>query len=318
MQFEAAVAAFEPELPIAVAYSGGADSTALLLACVRKWPGQVEAIHVNHALQAAAKDFQVHCERVCKQFGIALRVVHVNAQAAPRQSPEEAARDARYSAFRSFLLSNEAAIPVRSFAIAHHADDQVETLLLAWGRGAGLGGLSGMPEHWVCDDVHYYRPLLEVPASDIRRWLVCQGASFIEDPSNQDARFTRNRIRHQLLGPLGEAFPHFRSTFARSARHIAQAQSVLDEVAQADLAQLLSGHEKLAQIKSLQQLSYARQANALRYWLKKEFRVIPSTVQLAELQNQITACTTRGHRIHLKVGNGFVQRKGSALTWYNP
>ncbi|MFZ2394379.1 ATP-binding protein, partial [Rhodoferax sp.] len=102
--FEQAIADFAPTLPLAVAYSGGADSTALLLACARKWPGQVVAVHVHHGLQAAGDDFERHCRAVCATLQVPLVVQKVNARHAPGQSPEAAARHARYQAIDALAL----------------------------------------------------------------------------------------------------------------------------------------------------------------------------------------------------------------------
>lgn len=315
--FDAAIASFHPLLPIGVAYSGGADSTALLLACAQKWPGQVSAIHIHHGLQAAADDFVAHCASFCAQIGVPLRVLRVNARHAVGQSPEAVARDVRYDAFKAVAGDNIAGEAIKSIAIGQHADDQVETLLLALSRGAGLPGLSGMPAQWEREGMTYYRPLLGVRAADIRTWLAAQtqfgpqGAPFIEDPTNLDEQFTRNRIRARLMPVLDAAFPQFRETFARSAAHAAQAQVLLQEVAVQDLKQI----GQPPSIHQLQQFSRARQANALRHWLKSSHHTSPSTAQLEELLDQIKACTTRGHQIHIKVGLGFVQRSGAHIIW---
>jgi tRNA(Ile)-lysidine synthase len=303
---------FQPGLPLAVAYSGGADSTALLLACAERWPGQVSAIHIHHGLQTAADGFELHCREVCARLGVPLQVQRVDARPAPGQSPEEAARSARYNALRQCAEAHDP--PIRHIALAQHADDQVETLLLALSRGAGLPGLSAMPMRWERDGICYYRPLLEVSGADLRLGLRERGASWIEDPTNADEQYTRNRIRARLLPALEETFPQFRDTFARSAAHAAQAQRLLDELAAEDLARV----GVPPQILALQGLSRERQANVLRAWLRGSHVTAPSTAQLQELLDQVGACTTRGHRIHLKVGSGFVQRQGPVLTWYNP
>jgi len=307
------MAAFEPALPLAVAFSGGADSTALLLACARKWPGQVSAIHIHHGLQAAADDFEAHCRAFCTQLGVPLVVSRVDARHSLGQSPEDAARRARYKAFEALALIDTALIAIKNIAIAQHADDQIETLLLALSRGSGLPGLSGMPAQWQRNGISYHRPLLRVGASEIRAWLQVQGVAFIEDPTNVDERFTRNRIRARLLPALETVFPQFRETFARSATHAAQAQALLVEVAIQDLAAV--GLPPL--IQQVQSLSRARQANLLRHWLKTVHAAVPSTAQLAELLDQLAACKTRGHRIHIKVGDGFCERRGAELHWYN-
>jgi tRNA(Ile)-lysidine synthase len=302
---------FSPPLPLAVAYSGGADSTALLLACAEKWPGQVRAIHVHHGLQAAADDFARHCEAVCAGLQVPLQVKRVQAGHAPGESPEDAARKARYEAFRALAQEDRAQPAIKSIALGQHADDQIETLLLALSRGAGLPGLSAMPARWQRGGLDYYRPLLQVPAAEIRAWLARRGAAFVEDSTNTDERFTRNRIRARLLPALQESFPQFRDTFARSARHAAQAQALLVELATEDLARV----GVPPAIKALQGLSRARQGNLLRHWLVTAHQAAPSTAQLEQLLGQIEACTTRGHRIELKVADGQVRRDGGVLAY---
>ncbi|WP_062480942.1 tRNA lysidine(34) synthetase TilS [Variovorax boronicumulans] len=312
--FERAMAAFEPaSLPLAVGFSGGADSTALLAACAARWPGQVIAFHVHHGLQAAADDFEWQCAQVCERLGVPLVTHRVDARHAPGDSPEDAARRARYDAYAAMARADGARPVVSSIALGHHADDQVETLLLALSRGAGLPGLAAMPAHAVRDGLNIHRPLLAVPAADIRSWLAQQQLPWIEDPSNADARYTRNRIRAVLLPALAEAFPQFRATFARSIGHAAQAQQLLGELAAQDLAAV----GEPPQIRPLQALSRARQANVLRHWLMQSHGCAPSAAQLDQLLDQVRACTTRGHRIHLKVGAGFAERRGERLHWYN-
>lgn len=310
--------AFRPVFPLGVALSGGADSCALLVLCARQWPGQVHALHINHGLQVAALAFQDHCQRLCESLGVPLRVKTVDAGNRSGQSPEDAARIARYQGLLELASGQGGLIALASIAVAQHADDQIETLLLALSRGAGTAGLSAMPAQWSRGGVAFYRPFLQVAGSGIREWLAAEQIGFVEDPSNRDARYTRNRIRALVTPALQTVFPHFRDTFARSAVHAAQAQALLDEIAAQDLALVLRERDGLPLIDGLQSLGPARQANALRCWLKSRFAVVPSTAQLRELQHQLGACVTRGHRIHIKVGAGFVERKGAVLGWYNP
>ena len=312
--FDAAMRAFAPALPLAVGLSGGADSTALLLACARRWPGRVVAIHVHHGLQAAADGFEQHCAALCRALDVPLTVRRIDARPAPGQSPEDAARQARYKAFEAVALASQAPAAIQSIALAQHADDQAETLLLALSRGAGVAGLAAMPARWERAGVAWHRPLLSVPGAEVRRWLLAQGQAWVEDPTNADERFTRNRIRARLLPALEAAFPAFRETFARSASHAAQAAELLEELALQDLAQVGAP----PRIHALQQLSRARQANVLRHWLRNAHGTTPAAAQLHELLDQVQACTTRGHRIHIKVGRGFVVRSGPKLDWYNP
>ena len=324
------------QTPVAVAYSGGADSTALLLMLARQYPGRVQAIHIHHGLQAAADDFATHCTAFCSALGVPLHVVHVNATAASGQSPEDAARRARYAALSGKIRElNDApaqqnrareaikSVAIKTVAIAQHADDQIETLLLALSRGAGLPGLSAMPARWQRDGIDFVRPLLGMTSHDIRAWLADQGLAarhpggpnsgqgWVEDPTNVDTQFTRNRIRHELIPALDKAFPQFRQTFARSAAHAAEAQSILVQVATEDM--VLTGNPP--RIAALQGLSPQRQANVLRHWLKSSHQASPSTAQLAELQSQIANCTDRGKQLHIKVASGHVERRGEALAY---
>ncbi|HYF18674.1 MAG TPA: ATP-binding protein, partial [Ramlibacter sp.] len=200
---------------------------------------------------------------------------------------------------------------LRSVLLAQHADDQVETVLLALSRGAGLPGLAAMAGRFERDGVSFLRPLLGVAGPELRTWLQAARHPYVEDPTNEDLRYTRNRIRRRVLPVLEEAFPSVRETFARSARHAAQAQQLLEEVAQADLA----GMGGAPLIERLQSMSRARQANVLRHWLRSAHGSAGSAAQLDELLDQVQACTTRGHRVRLKVGTGFVLRDGPRLRF---
>jgi tRNA(Ile)-lysidine synthase len=297
--------------PFAVAVSGGADSTALLVACATRWPGRVHAVHVHHGLQAAADGFEAHCADLCERMQVPLVVQRVNALHAAGESPEDAARQARYRALAEALQNNWGG-QIKHMALAQHADDQVETLLLALSRGAGLPGLACMPAVAKRDGVTYHRPWLDVPGRELRAALNAVCETWVEDPTNTDTRYTRNRIRAQLLPVIEKAFPSFRQTFTRSASHAAQAQTLLQEVAEQDL-QLVGNPPD---IKALQPLSEARQSNVLRYWLALEHSQA-SAAQLQALLLQVKACTTRGHHIDIKVGRGFVQRDGAVLRCYN-
>ena len=295
--------------PWAVAYSGGADSTALLLAAHALWPGRVQAIHVHHGLQAAGDDFERHARAACAALGVPLQVTRVDARHASGQSPEDAARQARYHALAAARESGAACV-----LLGQHAQDQAETLLLALSRGAGLPGLSGMAESFGRHGMRFGRPLLGVDGQALRDWLDAQGIAYVTDPTNADLRYTRNRIRARLLPAFAESFPAYAQTLARSARLAAQAQGLLDEVAAQDLAQV--GDPPA--IKLLQDLSRARQANVLRHWLRLRWQAAPSEAQLEQALDQIAACTTRGHRIRIKLASGHLLREGAGLRYQPP
>jgi tRNA(Ile)-lysidine synthase len=304
-----ALADFCPGLPFAVALSGGADSTALLIACAQRWPGQVRAVHVHHGLQDAADGFEAFCVDLCRRLSVPLAVQRVDARPAAGQSPEDAARQARYPALADAVHAQWP--EVRDVAVAQHADDQIETLLIALSRGSGLPGLAGMPAQWERLGLRWHRPWLQVAGADLREWLRQRGETWVEDPSNLDESFTRNRIRARVLPALDVALPGFRDTFARSMRHVAEAQALLDAQAQQDLSEV----GVPPAIAALQRLPAARQAMALRLWLRREHATTPSTAQLRELQAQLADCTTRGHRLSLRVGTGRVERDGAVLRY---
>jgi tRNA(Ile)-lysidine synthase len=302
-----ALAGLQLPLPLAVAYSGGADSTVLLLAAAQRWPGQVQAIHVHHGLQDAADGFEQHCRETCLALGVPLQVRRVHAGHAPGESPEDAARRARYAALAR--AARDAGL--QAVLLGQHADDQVETLLLALSRGAGLPGLAAMAPVFQREGVVFVRPLLALGAGVIREWVAGQGIAIVEDPTNADTGLTRNRIRHLLLPALEQAFPRYRETFARSSRHAAQAQELLDGVAVEDLARMGG----VPAITALQLLARARQGNLLRHWLRSAHAASASAAQLEELLDQVADCTTRGHKIRIKVGTGFVERTGDRLAY---
>jgi len=295
---------------MAVALSAGADSSALLIAAHRLWPGQVVALHVNHGMQAAADGFEAQAASLARSLDVPIRVERLAVKVGAGQSPEEEARRARYQALARLAL--QAAAP--AVLLGHQADDQAETLMLALGRGAGLPGLAGMAPLFERHGMRFGRPFLGLEGKALRGWLLAQAVPFAEDPSNADLRLTRNRIRHVLMPAWQSSFSAYRDTVARTARHAAQAQVLLDDLARIDLQH--TGEPP--SIAALQSLSRERQANALRNWIKVQAGQGPSTAQLQALLEVIERCRTRGHHIHLKVAGGWIDRQGGHLRWTPP
>jgi tRNA(Ile)-lysidine synthase len=240
----------------------------------------------------------------------------VQAGHAPGESPEDAARKARYRALAEAARSQGA----QEVLLAQHADDQVETVLLALSRGAGLPGLAAMPAAFERHGMHFGRPLLAVSAAAIRAWLQSTTRwPMCEDPTNADLAFTRNRIRHVLLPRWRTALPSTAKPLpARPAR--GQAQQLLDEVA----AQKTCGPPASRPPSSRCRPSAAPgQATCCGTGCARRMAPVVQRAQLAELLDQVQACTTRGHQIRIKVGGGFVER-GRSLAYrpgecrYNP
>jgi tRNA(Ile)-lysidine synthase len=200
--------------------------------------------------------------------------------------------------------------------LAHHADDQAESVLLALSRGAGLAGLAGMAPEFERGGVRFARPLLEVPGPELKALAQECSLGFTEDPTNTDERYTRNKFRSQLMPAVAATMPAFRDTFARSARHAAQAHALLETVAQEDYQRILSDHAISLQ-SMINELPPLRWPNVLRYWLKLVYQVTPSAAQLDELCAQIATSQRHGapRKLRLKVANGFVQREGDLLRY---
>ncbi|WP_085626442.1 MULTISPECIES: tRNA lysidine(34) synthetase TilS [unclassified Pseudomonas] len=261
-----------------IAFSGGLDSTVLLhlLASHARNHASppLRAIHVHHGLQAAADIWPAHCQAICDSLGIELQVIHV--QVSPGASLEQAARDARYAAFRQALG------PGDILFTGQHCDDQAETLLFRLLRGAGLRGLAAMPGQRVLGQGSLVRPLLGCSRQQLQDYAQANGLAWIEDPSNADTQFARNYLRREVFLLLRQRWPQASQNFARAAEHLGEAQGLLDELAQDDLA-LAGAGAPLAwpglaslDLATLVALSPARQRNALQYWLSRRSR-LPDT-----------------------------------------
>ncbi len=252
-----------------IAFSGGLDSTVLLHLLVHLAKSQslpaLSAIHIHHGLQAAADAWPQHCQAVCDALGVPLITERVKVQ--PGASLERAARDARYAVFNALTEGNDVLLT------GQHRDDQAETLLFRLVRGAGVRGLSGIPAQRPVGQGMLVRPLLEVSRAELKAYAHVHQLVWIEDPSNQDRHFSRNYLRHQVMPALTERWPQAQSNMARSAAHLREAQGLLDELAQMDLAQARTAHDfewlglPSVELAPLAALSPARQRNALSHWL---------------------------------------------------
>jgi tRNA(Ile)-lysidine synthase len=256
---------------VAVAYSGGRDSTALLHATlVEAAPHRVRvlALHVHHGLSAHADEWLAHCEAQCRRWAragkpIAFVAQRLSSSPAAGESIEAWARQARYRALREMALSHGATIVL----LAHHQRDQAETLLLQALRGAGTAGLAGMPRSVTRDGVDWQRPWLDHPREAIDAYLRRHRLKHIDDDSNTDPRFARNRLRLQVWPALREAFPQADATLSTAAQWAQEAHAALDELAGIDLATIAT--DAGLQVARWLGLSEARRSNALRAWLKQ-------------------------------------------------
>ena len=269
-----------------VAYSGGVDSHALLHAMAAlRLPGgaALGAVHVNHGLQAGAGRWQAHCRSVCRDLGVPCVDLQVDGRAASGESPEAAARQARYQALQAWLPAGDCLLT------AQHRDDQAETLLLQLLRGSGVGGLAAMPPMAVFGAGHLLRPLLGFSRESLLAYARRHGLQWVEDPSNLDTGLDRNYLRHRILPVLRERWPAASATLSRSAAHCAEAAQLLSALAQQDMAALSGDGAETLPVAGLAGLNPPRRRNLLRHWIASRGATVPSAAVLARVEQDVLA-----------------------------
>ena len=267
-----------------VAYSGGLDSEVLLhlLAENRQaLSGELAAVHVNHGLQAEADAWEARCQRRCAGLGIPLKRFRLGLRPIQGESLEALARTARYRVFRQLLAPGELLLT------AHHRDDQAETLLLALLRGSGLKGLAAMPKQAPLGAGQLLRPLLDEDRKTLLRYAREQGLSWISDPMNQDLALDRSYLRHQIIPELKSRWPSCAATIARSARHCAEAQALLEEVLEETLPHYGGRAGNSLSIRKLLAASPARQSALLRHWIARRALPVPDSRHLQRIQREV-------------------------------
>ncbi len=234
-------------MTVLVGFSGGADSTALLQLLWEYGKEQgikVCALHVNHGIrkEEAARD-ELFCRNFCSVRGIELAVVQEDVPRIAAQKgigTEEAGRTARYAAFERQISAKKA----DRVALAHHQNDQAETMLFHLMRGAGLKGLRGMEPV----RLPYIRPFLCVERKEIEDWLLKKEMKWVEDSTNRELIYTRNRIRHQILEAMEEIRPGSVCRMAGTAERLRETESFLEDEVQKRWADIVSSKENVYEI----------------------------------------------------------------------
>jgi tRNA(Ile)-lysidine synthase len=312
-----------PAQSILLGLSGGLDSVVLLhllhqLAKVHNW--QLRAMHVHHGLSPNAEQWAVFCRELCKQFSVPLQIEHVDIAPLRDKGIEAAARQLRHAA-----LNRQ---PVDFIALAHHRDDQIETLLLQLLRGAGVKGAAAMPIHKSRPDAPgLLRPLLDIDRAELLAYAQQQGLQWVEDESNADEDYPRNFLRHRVLPLIEARFPAYRETLARSTGHFAEANTLLDELATQDALAAVTG-ERLT-ITALRSMSEPRAKNLLRYFILNQGAPLPDASRLTEMLHQLSVvgmdnqlCITwQGWQLRCYRDHAFVLRTMECIpysfTWFN-
>ncbi|QVL45371.1 MAG: tRNA lysidine(34) synthetase TilS [Methylophilaceae bacterium] len=264
-----------------VAYSGGLDSTVLLHAMHQlqsELTFALTAMHVHHGLSFNADDWANFCEKNCNHLGIPLQQCQVRIDQDSGLGLEAAARNARYQALQTTNAD--------FICLAHHQDDQAETLLLQLARGSGVKGLAGMAQ--IDEKRRLVRPLLHASRHALALYAKAHQLQWIDDESNADTSFNRNFIRHELLPIFSKRYTSITKTLARSASHMAEANQLLDELALLDASTVLDKQYKTVRIASLIKLSQARKNNVIRFWLNQNNVELPNASLLGQILQQLT------------------------------
>ncbi|MGC2164419.1 MAG: tRNA lysidine(34) synthetase TilS, partial [Gallionella sp.] len=250
----------------------------LLWQLAGRFSWQLSALHVHHGISPNANAWADFCSDICNQYRIPFHLRHVEIAPLLEHGVEAAARKLRHQAFSAHRCD--------FVALAHHADDQAETMLLQLLRGSGVRGAASMPvltRHGT--GPVYIRPLLHQSRSEILSYAVEQGLEWINDESNADDYFPRNYLRHRVLPVLEKKFPAYRETLTRGAQHFAEASQLLDELAQLDGEGAMERDS--LRLASLRQLSHSRAKNLLRYFLHRQGVPMPQLNLLNEMLRQL-------------------------------
>jgi tRNA(Ile)-lysidine synthase len=279
-----------PVPTIALAYSGGLDSS-VLLHLAREYASlhgiTLFAFHIHHGISPHAEQWLTHCESECRRLGVAFASRRITLAGRAESGVEEAARLGRYAALGELCREHGATLMLT----AHHQDDQAETVLLQLLRGSGVAGLGGMEVANAAPDLlrdarlMVGRPLLALRRAELEDFARARNIDCVEDESNADPRYMRNALRHRVMPAFAEYFPGFHQRIARTARHAQAAQRLLDELAAQDLAHCLE--EECIALDRLRGLGSDRIDNVLRYWLASRGMRMPSTAWLDEMRTQL-------------------------------
>jgi len=282
---------FAPVKRIVIGYSGGVDSHVLMHLCavLPELRPRVTAVYIHHGLQVQADDWAMHCQRTAEALGVAFMAIPVNARAEPGESPEEAARNARYAAFRALMGAGDVLM------FAQHREDQLETVLLQLFRGSGLQGLSGMPDHIDFGAGWLLRPLLEVSQQAVLDYAHVHQLQWVEDPSNLSNAYDRNFLRNSIVPLLKQRWPALDKTVARSAGHCQEARQLLAVIAEQQFAAVFDEARQALSIPQLLALPTNQQSLVVRQWYRHLQLKMPSQAFMARIFAEVIHAQASGN-----------------------
>ena len=261
-----ALASVKKYKSIIVGFSGGIDSTVLLygvcsLARKGLLRSNIKAIHVNHGLNDSCKEWESLCKKICLSYNVELEVKTLEGLSKQSNPYSEGfLREERYREFESALDSDSVLL------LAHHQDDQIETLLLRLNRGAGMRGLSGIPERRPLGEGSICRPLLNFDRNSIIEFAKKEGLQWIEDSSNAETCIDRNFLRSEVLPKIESRWPNYRESWFKSLTLINEACLAEEKQAQRDIVCLMHKSSESLDLTELVKLSSERQRGVLKYW----------------------------------------------------
>lgn len=299
---------------ILVGFSGGLDSTVLLHALVKLRQTvmlnlNIRAVYIHHGLNDKANEWAIHCQKICCDLQVVFYSQRVYIDQT-KKGIEASARDVRYQAFREILLPEEILV------LAQHLDDQAETFLLALKRGSGPAGLSAMPISIPFADSYLIRPLLLFSRQQLVIYAQKNTLRWIEDNSNQDQRYDRNFLRLTIIPNLNRRWPHFSQAVARSTSLCAEQESLLNELLQDYLTQLVTAEGSL-QLDALATYSEIKRNAILRRWLSLHQILMPSRVQLKHIWQDVI-CARPDAEPQFILANNNVIRRFKQQLWLLP
>lgn len=273
---------------IAVALSGGLDSVVLLDTVCKaqakttaQTKNQIYAFHIHHGLQKPADDWLIFCEKLAKKYKVHFdfRLLHL---VSPKEhgNIEARARAGRYEALADLCEEHG----ISDLLLAHHQNDQAETVLLQLLRGSGVAGLAGMPlsrRFSGKSGITLWRPLINQSRQELEAYAKEHKLVWIEDPSNQDTKYRRNALRKKIIPALEKIQPEALANMARSAELLGEAQVLLNRLAKQDGKSIISkGQLKVAPLLALAKNDLPAANNVVRYWLQTQQLAMPSQERL--------------------------------------
>lgn len=298
---------------IVLAFSGGVDSRVmldLLSSFSQRFPEyRYLAVHIHHGLCQEADAWQQKCRQWALEAGIDFVTDNVSLQTGSRVSIEQAARDARYLALSQYVKTDDLLLT------AQHIDDQLETVLLALKRGSGPSGLSAMAAARPFHGGTLLRPLLGHNRSEIEAYAATHQLDWVEDKSNDDRRFDRNFIRHDVVPQLVERWPGLKKSVARSAQLCAEQESLLNELLTDKLVDFMGSKQQIEVSKLVLESEQCRNY-LLRRWCAFHKVLMPSRVQLTEIWNNV-ACANQNANPVVDIHNYQIRRYQHCLYLIN-